>query len=86
MVLLDCRWSMGLRRGIWPPRRLLGDVRGSGDGGQQWECGVWEVTVVAPRSEENEEVPPVPPEPVRFSSAKLLGSLGKLKETDQVIP
>lgn len=70
--------------GTWAPRRLLGDVRGSGwgCGGRQWGRGVWEVTVATSRSEEDEELPQVSPEPGRFSSAKLLGSLGKLEGTD----
>lgn len=33
-VLLDCGWSRSLGKGTWAPRRLLGDVRGSGSGGR----------------------------------------------------
>lgn len=38
--------------------------------------------MVVPKSKEDEELPQVPPEPVMFSLAKLLGSLGKLEGTD----
>lgn len=60
----------------------MGDVRGSGSGVRQWECGVWKVTVVVPKNKEDEELSQVPPEPGRFSPAKLFGSLGKLEGTD----
>lgn len=81
-VLLDCGWGRSLGKGTWAPRRLLGDVKGSGTGGRQWECGVWKVTVAVPKNKEDEELPQVPPEPGRLSPAKLLCSLGKLEGTD----
>lgn len=38
--------------------------------------------MAVPKSKEDEELPQVPPDPVMFSPAKLLGSLGKLEGTD----
>lgn len=38
--------------------------------------------MAGPKNKEDEELPQVPPEPGRFSPAKLLGSLGKLEGTD----
>lgn len=56
-VLLDCWWSRGLGRRTWAPRKL-GRCEGLGGWDWQWGRGVWEVTVAAPRSEEDEELTP----------------------------
>lgn len=59
-VLLNCGWSRGLGRATWAPRRGTWAPRRCEwlwVGGRQWGRGVCEVTVAAPRGEEDEELP-----------------------------
>lgn len=85
-VLLTCGWSTSLGRGTWTPRRLLGDVRGSGSGGPQWECGIWKVTVALPKSKEKESCPNCLQSLARSLLLNSLAPWGSWKELTRVMP